>query len=148
MCLETIFHLLKIKYISSYKGFNGLQYVNLQLDLQKIRTCKCSKNYNMWIYNLIYKELQLGSGRIFFQIIVSFKNCHNFILICASYFGSLLFVLYSSGQAAMSRALSRLHIVIFSKQEVLRRQAARGSSGENKWPIVLLKIVKNSRHKL
>ena len=31
-----------------------------------------------------------------------------------------------SGQAAMSRALSRLHIVTFSKQEVLRRRAARG----------------------
>ena len=31
-----------------------------------------------------------------------------------------------------SRALSRLHIVIFSKQEVSRRRVARGSPGENK----------------
>ena len=40
-------------------------------------------------------------------------------------------MLYSSGQAATSRALSRLHIVIFSKQEVSRRWVARGSPGEN-----------------
>ena len=31
-----------IKYISSYQGFKGLQYVNLQLDLQRIKTCKSS----------------------------------------------------------------------------------------------------------
>ena len=42
-----------------YQGFKELQYVDLQLDLQRIATCKDSKNYNMQIYNLIYKELQL-----------------------------------------------------------------------------------------
>ena len=52
--------------------------------------------------------------------------------VCLGLFGSLLFVLYSSGQAATSRALSRLHIVIFSNQEVSRRRVARGSPGENK----------------
>ena len=49
----------KIPYISSYQGFEELQYVDLQLDLQRITACKGSKNYNMQIYNLIYKELQL-----------------------------------------------------------------------------------------
>ena len=34
-----------------------LQYVDLLLDLQRITTCKDSKNYNMQIYNLIYREL-------------------------------------------------------------------------------------------
>ena len=44
-------------YISSYQGFKKLQYVDLLLlDLQRMTT---SKNYNMHIYNLIYKELQL-----------------------------------------------------------------------------------------
>ena len=44
-------------YISSYQGFTKLQYVDLLLlDLQRMAT---SKNYNMHIYNLIYKELQL-----------------------------------------------------------------------------------------
>ena len=37
--LETILHLLKIKYISSYQGFTELQCVDLQLDLQRITTC-------------------------------------------------------------------------------------------------------------
>ena len=36
-----------------------LQYVDLLLDLQRITTCKDSKNYNMQIYNLIYRELQV-----------------------------------------------------------------------------------------
>ena len=36
MCLETILHLLKIKYTSSYQDFKELQYVDLQLDLQRI----------------------------------------------------------------------------------------------------------------
>ena len=36
-------------------------------------------------------------------------------------------MLYSSGQVATPRALSRLHIVIFSKLEISRRQVARGS---------------------
>ena len=40
-------------------------------------------------------------------------------------------MLYSSGQAAVSRVLSQLHIVIFSNQEVSRRRVARGSPGEN-----------------
>ena len=31
MCLETILHLLKMKYISSYQGFKASQYVDLQL---------------------------------------------------------------------------------------------------------------------
>ena len=39
----------------SYQDFKELQYVDLQLDLQRITTCKGSKNYNMQIY----KELQL-----------------------------------------------------------------------------------------
>ena len=47
MCLETILYLLKIKYISCHQGFKELQYVDLQLDLQRIATCKGSKNYNM-----------------------------------------------------------------------------------------------------
>ena len=42
-----------------YQGFKELQYVDLLLDLQRIATCKDSENYNMQIYNLIYKELQL-----------------------------------------------------------------------------------------
>ena len=37
----------KIPYISSYQGFEELQYVDLQLDLQRITACKGSKNYNM-----------------------------------------------------------------------------------------------------
>ena len=36
-----------------------LQYVDLLLDLQRITTCKDSKNYNMQIYNLTYRELQV-----------------------------------------------------------------------------------------
>ena len=35
-------------------------------------------------------------------------------------------------QAATSQALSQLHIVIFSNQEVSRRRVAHGSPGENK----------------
>ena len=42
-----------------YQGFKEQQYVDLLLDLQRISTCKNLKNYNMQIYNLIYKELQL-----------------------------------------------------------------------------------------
>ena len=42
-----------------YQGFKELEYVDLLRDLQRIATCKDSKNYNMQIYNLIYKELQL-----------------------------------------------------------------------------------------
>ena len=35
-------------YISNYQGFKELQYVDLLLlDLQRITTCKDSKNYNM-----------------------------------------------------------------------------------------------------
>ena len=41
-----------------YQGFKELQYVDLLLDLQRIATCKDSKNYNIQIYNLIYKELE------------------------------------------------------------------------------------------
>ena len=48
MCLEIIFHLLKIKYISSYQGFKELQYVDLQLLF--------AKNYNLQRF----KELQYG----------------------------------------------------------------------------------------
>ena len=59
----------------------------------------------------------------------SLKTFHDVYL---GLYGSLLFVLYSSGQAATSRALSRLHIAIFSRQEVSRRRVARGSPGENK----------------
>ena len=48
------------KYSSyNYQGFKELQYVDLLLDLRRITTCKDSENYNMYIYNLIYKELQL-----------------------------------------------------------------------------------------
>ena len=51
-----------------YQGFKELQYVDLLLDLQRIATCKESKNYNMQIYNLIYKELQLEKWlRYFFK---------------------------------------------------------------------------------
>ena len=49
-----------------YQGFKELQYVDLLLDLQRIVTCKDSKNYNMQIYNLIYKELQLGQWQDIF----------------------------------------------------------------------------------
>ena len=45
--------------VGSYPGLKELQYVDLLLDLQRIATCKDSENYNMQIYNLIYKELQL-----------------------------------------------------------------------------------------
>ena len=38
MCSENILDLLKIKYISSYRGFKELQYLDLQLDLQRITT--------------------------------------------------------------------------------------------------------------
>ena len=55
MCLENILHLFKI----FTKVSKELQYVGLLLDLQRIATCKNSKNYNLQIYNLIYKELQL-----------------------------------------------------------------------------------------
>ena len=47
MRLETFLKLFKIKYVSSYQGFKELQYVDLQFDLQRITTCKDSKNYNM-----------------------------------------------------------------------------------------------------
>ena len=51
-----------------YQGFKELQYVDLLLDLQRIAACKESKNYNMQIYNLIYKELQLEKWlRYFFK---------------------------------------------------------------------------------
>ena len=47
-------------YIGSYQGFKELQCVDLLLlDLQRITTCKDSKNYNMLIHNLTCKELQL-----------------------------------------------------------------------------------------
>ena len=112
LCIVTI-ERSELTFLLIFPWFKELQYVDLQLDLQII------------IYNL-------KSGRIFFQIIVTFKNCHDFVLICAWFFGSLLFMLCSSRKAAMSRALSWLHIVIFSKPEVLRRWAVHGSSGENK----------------
>ena len=54
MCLKIFF--IYLKYISSYQDFKELQYVDLLLDLQRITTCKDSKNY-MQIYNWIYKEL-------------------------------------------------------------------------------------------
>ena len=44
MCLETILHLFKI---STYQGFQELHYLDFQLDLQRITTCKDSKNDNM-----------------------------------------------------------------------------------------------------
>ena len=49
MCLETILHLFKLKYISSDEGFEELQYVDLQLDLQLARVqgitvCRFTKN--------------------------------------------------------------------------------------------------------
>ena len=69
MCLETILHLLKIKYISSYQGFKGLQYVDLQLDLERIKTCKGSKNYLDLQLDLQRIIHNLKSGKIFFQII-------------------------------------------------------------------------------
>ena len=47
-----------------FPWFKELQYVDLQLDSQRI------------IYNL-------KSGKMFSQIIVSFENCCNFILIYA-----------------------------------------------------------------
>ena len=46
-----------------------------------------------------------------------------FILVCAWFVGSLLFVIFSS--------VSITHAVLFSKQEVLRRQAADSSSRES-----------------
>ena len=46
MSVEKIFFIYS-KYISSYQGFKELQYLDLQLDLQRITTCKDSKNYNM-----------------------------------------------------------------------------------------------------
>ena len=52
--LETIFHSCKI-----YHGFKKVQSVDLQLDLPQIETFKDSNNYNMQIYNMIYKKLQL-----------------------------------------------------------------------------------------
>ena len=36
-----------------------LQCVDFLLDLQRITACKDSKSYNMQIYNLIYRELQV-----------------------------------------------------------------------------------------
>ena len=42
-----------------YQSFKELQYVDLLLDLQRIATCKDSKDYNKQIYNLIYEELPL-----------------------------------------------------------------------------------------
>ena len=51
-----------------YQDFKELQYVDLLLDLQRTAACKDSKNYNMPIYNLIYKELQLEKWlRYFFK---------------------------------------------------------------------------------
>ena len=44
---RNFLHLFKIKYISSYQGFKELQYVDLQLDLQRITSGKDSKNYKM-----------------------------------------------------------------------------------------------------
>ena len=61
--LFEVYCLLKIpkysSYISSYQGLKELQYVDLLPDLQRITTCKDSKNYNMQNYNLICKEVQL-----------------------------------------------------------------------------------------
>ena len=41
------------------------------------------------------------------------RTATDFILICAWFVGSLLFVLYSSEQVATLRALSGLHIQLF-----------------------------------
>ena len=63
LCIVTI-ERSELTFLLIFPWFKELQYVDLQLDLQII------------IYNL-------KSGRIFFQIIVTFKNCHDFVLICA-----------------------------------------------------------------
>ena len=100
------------RFTKSYnlQGFKELQYVDLLLDLQRTTTWKVV--------------------RYFFQ---SFKYALRTVAILSWFVDSLLFVLYSSGQAAMSRAIvSITHTVVFSKQDLLRRWAARGSSGEKK----------------
>ena len=74
------------------QGFKELQYVDLQLDLQRTATLKMVK--------------------YFFNHLNMFQELSQFYLklICSWFVGSLLFVLYSSGQAATSQALSQLHI--------------------------------------
>ena len=107
-------------YISSYQGFKELQYVDLLLKLQLARiqriaifrfTTWCTKNYN------------LKSGKVFFQpfkyVLRTVAILSGFVLDLLAHFSSCFIV-------------SIIHSVIFSKQDVLRRRASRGSSKENK----------------
>ena len=55
-----------------------------------------------------------------------------FILVFAWFFGSLLFLLYSYGQASVMSIVSITHTVISSKQEIVRRRLVHGSSNDNK----------------
>ena len=101
--------------------------------------------YNMQIYNSICEELQLAriqriticrftkscnwkSRKIFFQ---SFKYVLRTVasLICRLTSLRALFIWTSRNVTSI---VSITHTVIFSKQEVLRRWAARGSPGEDK----------------
>ena len=81
------------------QGFKELQYVDLQLDLQGITTWK--------VVRYFFKSFK--------QVLRTVTILSWFVL---DFFGSLLFVLYSSGRAAMSQALSQLHIpLIFQNKK-------------------------------
>ena len=54
---------IEMKYISCYQSSKGFQYVDLLLDLQRITTCKGSKNVDL-LLDLQYVDLQLDLQRI------------------------------------------------------------------------------------
>ena len=147
-CVQKIFF-INSKYISSYQGFKELQYVDLQLDLQRIKTCKSS---NMQINNLIQN---LKSGKIFFQI----KYFQFYLDLCLIFWFTSLRALFIWKSGYVTSIVSITHTVIFSKQEVLRRWAVHKTTVSQisfqsisfkitKKHIALLKIVKNSGQKL
>ena len=114
MSLKTILNLLKIKYYSSYQGFKGLQYAHLQIHLQ-IR--KLTTWFRTW-----------KVVRYFFKL-----NFFKFYLdLCLIFWFTSLRALFVWKNGYVTSIVSITDTVIFLKQELLRRRAARGSSGENK----------------
>ena len=130
MCLENIHHLFKI-YLPRFQriticrfttrftkncnlqGFKELQYADLQLDLQRTTTWK--------VVRYFFKSFeQVLRALLWFYL--------DLCLIC--WFTSLCFIPLDKRQCHEIVLIT--HTDIFSKQEVLRRRAARGSSWENK----------------
>ena len=129
MCLENILHIsvvtkdlriticrfTAIRFTKNYnlQGFKELQYVDLQLDLQRTTTWKVVKCF--------FNHLNT-----FNEVPQHFFDLH---LICWLTSLRASFI-WTSGN--VTSIVSVTPTVIFSKQEFSRRRVARSSPGENK----------------